>query len=66
MKEQINQKLVEWINSSRNNKTKIVFEMQDKYDGNIVYRFTLGNLFDIAFEMGKKDAVLVQGELKDE
>ena len=53
-KEQINQELVERINSNRNNKTRIVFEMQDKDDGNVTYKFTLGNLFDIAFEMGKK------------
>jgi len=53
--EQINKELVEWINSNRKNKTRIVFEMQDKDDGNITYKFTLGNLFDIAYNMGKQE-----------
>ena len=55
MEKEIEEELIEWINSNRNNKTRIVFEMQDKDDGNITYKFTLGNLFDIAYNMGKQE-----------
>jgi hypothetical protein len=51
-KEQINKEIKEWIDSNRKNKTRIKFEMQDRDDPNISYSFTLGQLFDIAYEMG--------------
>lgn len=57
--EQINKELIEWINSNRKNKTRIVFEMQDKDDGNVTYKFTLGNMFDTAYREGIRDTLML-------
>jgi len=55
--EELNKKIVEWIDSNRNNKTRIVFEMQDKEDPNKTYSLTLGNLFDCALQMGEDKVI---------
>ena len=59
---EVEEKLIEWINSNRNNKTRLIFEMQDKEDLNKTYSFTLGNLFDIAFKLGQKQADKIRSE----